>query len=128
MGKLGKELADGAITLNGDPFVDKALRYTLAAQVGNFNAHRGFSGDAIDDDRLRLHGKAQIIHQVGNAAVFDACFRLEFKRGHHRAGINLRDASGDAEFQKLHVGDKIEAIVVVGDPAYYVTEIKIAPK
>ncbi|MCX6632570.1 MAG: copper-binding protein [Candidatus Solibacter sp.] len=34
----------------------------------------------------------------------------------------------DAEFQKLHVGDKIEATVVVGDPAYYVTEIKIAPK
>jgi hypothetical protein len=26
------------------------------------------------------------------------------------------------------VGDRIEATVVVGDPAYYVTEIKIAPK
>jgi Cu/Ag efflux protein CusF len=34
----------------------------------------------------------------------------------------------DAEFQKLHVGDRIEATVVVGDPAYYVTEIKIAHK
>lgn len=34
----------------------------------------------------------------------------------------------DAEFQKLHVGDRIEAMVVVGDPAYYVTEIKIVPK
>jgi Cu/Ag efflux protein CusF len=34
----------------------------------------------------------------------------------------------DAEFQKLHVGDKIEATVVVSDPAYYVTEIKLAPK
>jgi Cu/Ag efflux protein CusF len=34
----------------------------------------------------------------------------------------------DAEFQKLHVGDRIEATVIVGDPAYYVTEIKIAPK
>ena len=34
----------------------------------------------------------------------------------------------DAEFQKLHVGDRIEATVVVGDPAYYVTEIKIAAK
>jgi hypothetical protein len=28
----------------------------------------------------------------------------------------------------LHVGDKIEATVVVGDPAYYVTGIKIVPK
>jgi Cu/Ag efflux protein CusF len=34
----------------------------------------------------------------------------------------------DAEFQKLHVGDKIAATVVVGDPAYYVTDIKVLPK
>ncbi len=34
----------------------------------------------------------------------------------------------DAEFQKLHVGDKIEATVIVSDPGYYVTEIKVAPK
>ena len=34
----------------------------------------------------------------------------------------------DGEFQKLHVGDKIEATVVVSDPAYYVTDIKVAPK
>ena len=34
----------------------------------------------------------------------------------------------DAEFQKLHVGDKIIATVVVGDPAYYVTDIKVTPK
>ena len=34
----------------------------------------------------------------------------------------------DAEFQKLRVGDRIQATVVVGDPAYYVTEIKIAHK
>lgn len=33
----------------------------------------------------------------------------------------------DAEFQKLHVGDKIEATVVVADVKYYVTEIKVAP-
>jgi Cu/Ag efflux protein CusF len=34
----------------------------------------------------------------------------------------------DAEFQKLHVGDRIEATLIVSEPAYYVTEIKIAPK
>src|SRR4051794_15352149 len=34
----------------------------------------------------------------------------------------------DAEFQKLHVGDKIEATVIVGDPAYYVTAVKVVPK
>ena len=31
----------------------------------------------------------------------------------------------DSEFQKLHVGDKIEATVVVIDPTYYVTDIKV---
>jgi Cu/Ag efflux protein CusF len=31
----------------------------------------------------------------------------------------------DAEFQKLHVGDKIEATVVVADVKYYVTDIKV---
>ncbi len=31
----------------------------------------------------------------------------------------------DAEFQKLHVGDKIEAKVVVEDPSYYVTDVRV---
>jgi Cu/Ag efflux protein CusF len=31
----------------------------------------------------------------------------------------------DGEFQKLHVGDKIDATVVVVDPTYYVTDIKV---
>lgn len=31
----------------------------------------------------------------------------------------------DSEFQKLHVGDKIEATVVVDEPAYYVTDVKV---
>jgi Cu/Ag efflux protein CusF len=34
----------------------------------------------------------------------------------------------DAEFQKLHVGDKIEATVVVNDLKYYVTDVKVVPK
>jgi Cu/Ag efflux protein CusF len=31
----------------------------------------------------------------------------------------------DADFDKLHVGDKIEATVVVEDPRYYVTDVKV---
>src|ERR1051326_7513619 len=34
----------------------------------------------------------------------------------------------DSEFQKLHVGDHIEATVVVNDLAYYVTDVKVVPK
>ena len=31
----------------------------------------------------------------------------------------------DAEFQKLHVGDRIQATVVVTGDKYYVTEVKV---
>ena len=34
----------------------------------------------------------------------------------------------DAEFAKLHVGDRIEATVVVNDTKYYVTDVKVLPK
>lgn len=34
----------------------------------------------------------------------------------------------DAELKKLHVGDRIEATVVVNDLKYYVTDVKVAPR
>jgi len=34
----------------------------------------------------------------------------------------------DAEYQKLHVGDRFEATVVVNDAKYYVTDVKVQPK
>jgi Cu/Ag efflux protein CusF len=34
----------------------------------------------------------------------------------------------DADFQKLHVGDHIRAVVVVVEPGYYVTDVKVVPK
>ena len=34
----------------------------------------------------------------------------------------------DKEFEKLHVGDHIQATVVVNAPEYYVTDVKVAPK
>ena len=33
----------------------------------------------------------------------------------------------DAEFAKLHVGDHIQATVIVNDLKYYVTDVKIEP-
>jgi len=33
----------------------------------------------------------------------------------------------DSEFQKLHVGDRIDATVVVADLNYYVTDVKVSP-
>jgi Cu/Ag efflux protein CusF len=34
----------------------------------------------------------------------------------------------DTDFQKLHVGDKIQATVVVNDLKYYVTGVTVVPK
>lgn len=34
----------------------------------------------------------------------------------------------DAEFAKLHVGDHIQATVVMKDPMFYVTDVKVTPK
>jgi len=34
----------------------------------------------------------------------------------------------DAELDKLHIGDRIEATVVVSDLKYYVTDVKVAAK
>ncbi|HYW41670.1 MAG TPA: copper-binding protein [Bryobacteraceae bacterium] len=34
----------------------------------------------------------------------------------------------DSDFEKLHVGDRIEATVVVNDPVVYVTDVKVLPK
>jgi len=31
----------------------------------------------------------------------------------------------DSDFAKLHVGDHIQATVVVNDPSYYVTDVKV---
>lgn len=34
----------------------------------------------------------------------------------------------EGEFAKLHVGDHIQATVVVNDSSYYVTDVKVQPK
>ena len=34
----------------------------------------------------------------------------------------------DADLAKLHVGDKIQATVVVNDLKYYATDVKVVPK
>ena len=34
----------------------------------------------------------------------------------------------DAEFEKLHTGDRIEATVVVSGGSYYVTDVKVIAK
>ncbi len=70
-------------------------------RVRDFDAHRGFPGDALDQDGFRLEREAQIIGEAGDAAVFDACFRLEFVGGDDGTGIDLRDAAADVKLLAL---------------------------
>src|SRR5277367_1223733 len=69
--------------------------------VGDLDAYRGFAGDALDQDGFGLQGEAEIVAQVGDAAVFDAGFGLEFESGDDGAGIDLRDMAADVEFHAL---------------------------
>src|SRR5271163_5092071 len=73
----------------------------FAMDVGNFDAYRGFAGDAFDQDGFGLERQAEIVAQVGDAAVFDAGFGLEFESGDDRAGIDLGDVAADVEFHAL---------------------------
>ena len=59
------------------------------------------SRQSIDAHRLRLEGQAQIVNQVGDTAVLDSGFRLEFIGGDDRAGMNMQDLPVDAELLAL---------------------------
>src|SRR6202043_2031222 len=78
-----------------------AQRDCLAMYVGNFYAHGGFSGDALDQNGLRLQSQAKILGETCNPAVLDASLRLELVCCDHGAWINLRDASADIELLAL---------------------------
>lgn len=61
MGQVGKELA-GGVTLSGDPLVDRVLRYTLAAQVGNHSV--GLQPCAGTGDACTFTGLARALTET----------------------------------------------------------------
>ncbi|HKA01509.1 MAG TPA: copper-binding protein [Candidatus Solibacter sp.] len=73
--------------------------------------------------RLPMHGVVKALDATTRTAVIDAG-----KIDDWMEAMAMEYAvKPDAEFQKLHVGDKIEATVVVEDVKYYVTDIKVVP-
>ena len=71
--------------------------------------------------RLPMHGEVKALDATSKTATI-AAGKIE---GWMEAMTMEYPVKPDAEFQKLHVGDKIDATVVVQDPAYYVTDIKV---
>jgi Cu/Ag efflux protein CusF len=71
--------------------------------------------------RMPMHGEVKALDATSKTATI-AAGKIE---GWMEAMTMEYPVKPDAEFQKLHVGDKIDATVVVEDPRYYVTDIKV---
>src|SRR5438045_8918826 len=59
--------------------------FTLA--IWHLYADRGLACHAFNQDALGFQCQAEIIRQVGDAAVFDSRFRLELESCHYRSRI-----------------------------------------
>jgi Cu/Ag efflux protein CusF len=71
--------------------------------------------------RLPMHGEVKALDPASKTATIAAG-----KIDDWMEAMTMEYAvKPDAEFQKLHVGDKIDATVVVEDVKYYVTDIKV---
>ena len=73
----------------------------FAFAVRHLNADRRFSRHALDQNALSFQCEAEIVGEVGDAAVFDSGIGLEFERSDHGAGIDLRDLAVNFEFGVL---------------------------
>ena len=81
-------------------------------------------GEKPPGKRYAMQGEIKALDAASHTATIDAG-----KIGDWMEAMTMEyPIKPDAEFQKLHVGDKITATVIVGDPAYYVTDIKVLPK
>ena len=73
--------------------------------------------------RYTMHGEIKALDPAAKSATIDAG-----KIGDWMEAMKMEyPVKPDAEFAKLHVGDHIEATVVVNDLKYYVTDIKVTP-
>ena len=80
--------------------------------------------EAAKGKRYPMQGEIKALDANQKSAIIDAG-----KIGDWMEAMTMDyPVKPDAEFQKLHVGDRIEATVVVlhPDPGYYVTDVKVA--
>ena len=83
----------------------------FALVIGHLDADGGLAGHALDEDALGAQGEAEIVAEVGDAAVLDARFRLELEGGDHGAGIDLHDLAANVElaaFLRQHLRQNFE--------------------
>ena len=79
------------------------------------------SKPAVEPKRYPMQGVVKSLDNNTKSALIDAG-----KIGDWMEAMTMEyPVKPDSEFQKLHVGDKIEATVIVSDPGYYVTDVKV---
>ena len=84
----------------------------------------GCGGKGAAVKRYPMQGVIKAVDAQAKTATIDAG-----KIGDWMEAMTMEYAvKPDAEFEKLHVGDKIEATVVVEDIKYYVTDVKVVGK
>ena len=101
--------------MNSWDFEDLAQPDDFALAVRHLDADRGLARDALDQDALGLERQAEVLGELGDAAVLDAGFGLELEGGDHRAGIDLRHLPMDVELGVLlgeHLRQQLEFVGV----------------
>ena len=90
-----------------------ALAISLAACSANQKAKR-----------YQMQGEVKGLDPVSKNATISAG-----KIGDWMAPMTMEyPIKPDAEFAKLHIGDRIQATVVVNDLKYFVTDVRVEPK
>jgi len=81
-------------------------------------------GHKEEAKRYPMQGEVKAVDATAKTATIDAG-----KIGDWMEAMTMEyPVKPDAEWQKLHVGDRIEATVVVDSPAYDVTDVKVVGK
>jgi Cu/Ag efflux protein CusF len=84
----------------------------------------GCGGKAAPVKRYPMQGVVKAVDAQAKTATIDAG-----KVGDWMEAMTMEYlVKPEAEFNKLHVGDKIEATVVVEDIKYYLTDVKVVAK
>jgi Cu/Ag efflux protein CusF len=84
----------------------------------------GCAQSKVEEKRYPMQGEIKALDASAHSATIAAG-----KIGDWMDAMTMEyPVKPDAEFAKLHVGDHIEATVVVSDVKYHVTDIKVVPK
>ena len=108
-----RQLRFGADELGGLDVFAQPDDFALA--VRHLNADRGLARHALDQNALGFQRQAEVVGEIGDAAVLDAGFGLELECRDHRAGIDLRHLSVDVELRVLfreHLGQQLQFVGV----------------